>query len=306
MGRFLAYRVLGLIPTMFVIVTLSFFVIRLAPGSPFDEERAVAPEVKADLEAKYGFDRPLPMQYLIYLGNLLRFDLGLSIKYPQRSVNEIIGLGFPVTLSLAAVALVWSLLLGVTAGTIGAIRQNTIWDYSAMSTAMIGISLPTFVLGPLLVLMFSLTFFIFPPAGWGSWRHIILPGLTLGTFYAAYIARLTRGGMLEVVRSDFIRTARAKGLAERVIIWRHMFKGGLLPVVTFLGPAVAHMMVGSVVVEQIFNTPGIGPYFVVAALNRDYFLVMGIVVLESVFLLLMNLLVDLAYGFLDPRIRFGP
>ena len=305
MGRFITYRVLGLIPTMFVIVTLSFFVIRLAPGSPFDEERAVSPEVKADLEAKYGFDKSLPVQYLMYLSNLLQLDLGLSTKYPQRSVNEIIGIGFPVTLSLAAVALVWSLLLGITAGTIGAVRQNTAWDYSAMSAAMIGISLPTFVLGPLLVLLFSLTFFMLPPAGWGSWRHIILPGLTLGSFYAAYIARLTRGGMLEVVRSDFIRTARAKGLSERLIIWRHMFKGGLLPVVTFLGPAVAHMMVGSVVVEQIFNTPGIGPYFVVAATNRDYFLVMGIVVLESIFLLLMNLCVDLAYGFLDPRIRFG-
>jgi oligopeptide transport system permease protein len=219
-------------------------------------------------------------------------------------VNEIIAIGFPVTLSLAFIALIWSLLLGITAGIIGAIRQNTVWDYSAMTAAMVGISLPTFVLGPLLVLLFSLTFLILPPAGWGSWRHILLPGITLGTAYAAYIARLTRAGMLEVVRSDFVRTARAKGLSEKLIVWRHMLRGGLLPVATFLGPAIAHMMVGSVVVEKIFNTPGIGPYFVDAAFNRDHFLVMGIVLLESVFLLGMNLVVDVAYGFLDPRIRY--
>ncbi len=293
-----------MVPTLWIIITLSFFVIRLAPGSPFSAERAIAPEVKADLEAKYGFDKPLLTQYMRYMGNLLRGDLGLSTKYPQRSVNEIIWLGFPVTLTLAAVALVWALLLGVTAGIIGAVRQNTVWDYGAMSAAMIGISIPTFVLGPLLVLLFSLTMFIFPPAGWGTWRHVVLPAITLGTIRAGYIARLTRAGMLEVVRSDFVRTAHAKGLPERLIIWRHMLKGGMLPVVTYLGPAIAFMMVGSVVVEKIFNTPGIGPYFVDAAFNRDYFLVMGILVLESVFLLGMNLLVDIAYGFLDPRIRY--
>ena len=230
-----------------------------------------------DLEAKYGFDRPLLAQYGTYLANLARFDLGMSTKYPQMSVAEIIGLGFPVTLQLAAVALVWALLIGVNAGIIGALRQNTGWDHGAMAIAMIGISLPTFVLGPLLILVFSLTLYLFPPALWGTWKHIILPGITLGTVYAAYIARLTRGGMLEIVRSDFVRTARAKGLSELVITWRHMLKGGLLPVVTFLGPTVANMMVGSVVIEKIFATPGIGPYLVDAAFNRDYFLVMGIV-----------------------------
>lgn len=304
MGRFVIRRIIGIVPTLWIIVTMSFFVIRLAPGSPFSEERAVAPEVQADLEAKYGFDKPLAVQYLRYMGNLLRGDLGLSTKYPQRSVNDIIWLGFPVTLTLASFALVWALLLGVTAGIIGAVRQNTGWDYSAMAAAMVGISIPTFVLGPLLVLLFSLTLFILPPAGWGTWKHVILPAVTLGTIRAGYIARLTRAGMLEVVRSDFVRTAHAKGLSERLIIWRHMLKGGMLPVVTYLGPAIAFMMVGSVVVEKIFNTPGIGPYFVDAAFNRDYFLVMGILVLESVFLLGMNLLVDIAYGFLDPRIRY--
>jgi oligopeptide transport system permease protein len=304
MGRYFLRRVLQLVPTLFVIVSLSFFIIRLAPGSPFASERALPAEVLRDLEAKYGFDRPLLQQYGTYLANLAHFDLGMSTKYPQMSVSEIIRLGFPVTVQLAAVALLWALLIGVNAGILGALRQNTGWDYGAMTIAMIGISLPTFVLGPLLILVFALTLYLFPPALWGTWRHIILPGITLGTVYAAYIARLTRGGMLEIVRSDFVRTARAKGLSELVITWRHMLKGGLLPVVTFLGPTVANMMVGSVVIEKIFATPGIGPYLVDAAFNRDYFLVMGIVVLFSVLLLTMNLLVDLAYGFLDPRIRY--
>jgi oligopeptide transport system permease protein len=304
MLAFALRRLLGLIPTLLIVVTLSFFVIRLAPGSPFSTERDVPDEILADLEAKYGLDQPLMVQYFRYLKNLVQGDLGLSYKYPQRQVSEIIALGFPVTVALATVALLWALLLGIGAGIIGAVRQNTGWDYTAMAGAMIGISLPTFVLGPLLVLVVSLTLLLLPPAGWGTWRHVILPGITLGTVYAAYIARLTRGGMLEVVRSDYIRTARAKGLRESLVIWRHMLKGGLLPVVTFLGPAVAHLMVGSVVIEKIFATPGIGPYFVDAAFNRDYTLVMGIVLLESTFLLLMNLAVDLAYGFLDPRIRF--
>ena len=304
MGRFILRRVLQLVPTLFVIVSISFFIIRLAPGSPFTSERAIPPEVLADLEAKYGFDRPLMAQYGMYLGNLLRGDLGMSTKYPQMSVTEIIRLGFPVTLQLGAVALIWALLLGVNGGIIGALRQNTKWDHGAMAVAMVGISLPTFVLGPLLILVFALSLYIFPPGLWGTWRHILLPGITLGTAYAAYIARLTRGGMLEVVRSDFVRTARAKGLGDLVITWRHMLKGGLLPVVTFLGPSTANMLVGSVVIEKIFATPGIGPYLVDAAFNRDYFLVMGIVLLYSLFLLTMNLVVDLVYGFLDPRIRF--
>lgn len=304
MMRFAIRRVLELIPTLLVIVIASFLVIRLAPGSPFSSERAVPPEVLADLEARYGFDQPLHVQLTNYLIRLAHGDLGLSTKYPQRTVNEIIADGFPATLALGSLALGWALLIGITAGIVGAVRQNTALDHLAMAGAMIGISVPAFVLGPLLVLLLSLTLYALPPAGWGTWRHVILPGITLGTVYAAYIARLTRGGMLEVVRSDFVRTARAKGLSEFTIITRHMLRGGLLPVVTYLGPAIASIMVGSVVVEKIFATPGIGPYFVDAAFNRDYFLVMGIVVMDSVFLLVMNLLVDLAYGYLDPRIRY--
>jgi oligopeptide transport system permease protein len=303
--RFILRRFVELVPTALVIVAASFALVRLAPGSPFSSEREIPPEVLRELDAKYGFDRPLPEQFARYLGNLLRGDLGLSTKYPQRSVNEIIADGFPVTLSLAAVALVWALLVGITAGVIGAVRQNTVWDHAAMTAALVGISIPSFVLGPMLVLLVSLRWHLLPPAGWGDWRHVILPGLTLGTIYAASIARLTRGGMLEVVRSDFVRTARAKGLSERLVIWRHMLRGGLLPVVSYLGPAIANMLTGSVVVEKIFNVPGIGPYLVDAAFNRDYFLVMGIVILYAGFLLVMNLLVDVVYGLLDPRIEYS-
>jgi oligopeptide transport system permease protein len=304
MVRFILRRLLGLIPTLLVIVVLSFFIIRLAPGSPFASERGIPSEVLVDLKARYGFDRPMYEQLMRYLVALLHGDLGLSTKYPQRSVNEIIADGFPATLLLGSVALAWSLVFGIAAGIVAAVRQNTRWDHGLMTLAMLGISAPTFVLGPLLVLLLSLTIYALPPAGWGGVRHVVLPGLTLGAYYAASIARLTRGGMLEVIRSDYVRTARAKGLSEPVIVLRHMLRGGLLPVVSFLGPAIANLMVGSVVVEKIFATPGIGPYFVDAAFNRDYFLVMGIVVLYSVFLLAMNLVVDVAYGLMDPRIRY--
>jgi oligopeptide transport system permease protein len=305
MLSFVLRRILGMVPTLIVIVIVSFLVIRLAPGSPFASERGIPAEVLVDLKAKYGFDRPMHEQLLRYLASLAHGDLGLSTKYPQRTVNEIIADGFPATVLLGSMALVWALLVGITAGILGAVRQNSAWDYSLMTLAMLGISVPTFVLGPLLVLLFALTIYALPPAGWGELRHVVLPALTLGSAYSAYIARLTRAGMLEVVRADYVRTARAKGLSEPVIVLRHMLRGGLLPVVTFLGPAIADLLVGSVIVEKIFATPGIGPYFVDAAFNRDYFLVMGIVVLYSAFLLVMNLLVDVAYGLMDPRIRYS-
>lgn len=305
MRRFVVRRLIELVPTALVIIMLSFALVRLAPGSPFASEKDIPPQVKQALEAKYGFDRPLHEQFFRYVGRLLQGDLGPSTKYPSRSVNEIIADGLPATLTLGAVALAWALLVGITAGIIGAVRHNTVWDHAAMAAALVGISIPSFVLGPVLVLVVSLRWHLLPPAGWGGWHHVILPGLTLGTIYAASIARLTRGGMLEVVRSDFIRTARAKGLSERLVIWRHMLKGGLLPVVSYLGPAIAGIFTGSIVVEKIFNVPGIGPYFVDAAFNRDYFLVMGIVVVDAAILLVMNLVVDVVYGLLDPRIEYS-
>ena len=304
MKRFLVRRLLGLPPTMLVIVTLAFFLVRLAPGGPFSSDKAVPPEVLAELEARYALDKPLLTQYRVFLGNAVRGDLGMSMKYQNRSVNEIIADGFPATLAVGAVAIVWALLIGITAGVIGAVKQNTAWDYAAMSFAMIGISIPSFVLGPLLALVFALTLYVLPPAGWGSWRHLLLPGIALGTAFAAQIARLTRSGLLEVIRQDFVRTARAKGLPESLVIWRHALKGGLIPVVSYLGPMIAYVFTGSVVIEKIFATPGIGTYFVDSALNRDLTLTLGMVVFYAAFLLLANLAVDLAYGFLDPRVRY--
>ncbi|MCB0308586.1 MAG: ABC transporter permease subunit [Bdellovibrionales bacterium] len=303
MSLFIAKRALSCLITIFIIITASFFTVRLAPGSPFSSERDIPPEVLNNLKAKYGLDQPIEKQFVHYLENLLQGDLGLSTKYP-RSVNEIIAISLPKTLQLGTIAVLWALLIGISAGVFAAIRQNTAWDYSFMAIAMIGISVPSFVLGPILILVFSLYLYWFPPGGWGSFEHMILPGITLGTVYAAYIARLTRAGMLEIIRTDFVRTAKAKGLKESYIIWKHVMKGGLIPTITYLGPAIASMMTGSVVVEKIFNTPGIGPYFVDAAFNRDYFLIMGIVIVYSTFLLGMNFLVDLLYGYLDPRIRY--
>jgi oligopeptide transport system permease protein len=304
MLRLILRRLLTAIPTLGAIVSLSFFVIRLAPGSPFATERNIPPEVRQALERRYHFDEPMFRQYLRYMKNLVfHLDLGLSTKYPRFSISELVAMSLPHTLLLGVTALVWALLVGLSAGVVGAIRQNTRWDYGAMGLAMIGISLPTFVLGPLLVLCFSLSFFWLPPAGWGGARHLVLPAITLGTVYAAYLARLTRSGMLEVIRQDFVRTVMAKGLPERLVLMRHALRGGLMPVVSFLGPMLAQLFTGSVVVEMIFNVPGMGPYFVTAAANRDYFLVMGLVLVYSTLLIFMNLVVDILYGILDPRIR---
>jgi oligopeptide transport system permease protein len=304
MALFIAKRLVGMLVTLLVIVTLSFFMMRSAPGSPFSAERDVPVEVLQALQAKYGFDKPLHEQYFQYLGNLAKGDLGLSIKYTNRTVNEIIKISLPKTMMIGGLALAFAICFGMGAGMIAAVFQNTKWDYSVMSLAMVGISVPALVSGPLLILIFALGLGWFPTSGWGSFKHLILPAITLGSGYAAYIARLTRGGMLEVIRSNYIRTAHAKGLSEKVVVLKHALKGGILPVVTFMGPAVAGIMVGSVVVEKIFNTPGMGPYFVDAAFNRDYFLLMGVVIVYAVFLLVLNLLVDIVYGFIDPRIRY--
>jgi oligopeptide transport system permease protein len=302
---FLIRRVLLFIPTLWVIATLTFFMMRLAPGGPFLSEREIPPGVKAQLEKKYGLDRPLHEQYLSFLANAARLDFGPSYKYPARQVREIIFEAFPVSAELGAWALALSLLIGVPIGVIAALRQNTALDFAAMGTALIGVSIPNFVIGPVLVLSGALTLYLFPPALWQGPESRVLPVLTLSGAYIAYIARLTRAGMLEVMRQDFIRTAFAKGLPDRVVVFKHALKLGILPVVSYLGPATARIIMGSIVVETIFAIPGLGRYLVTAAFNRDYTLVLGVVLFYAAFLMALNLIVDVAYTWLDPRVEMA-
>jgi oligopeptide transport system permease protein len=296
-------RLAGFLPVLFVIVSVSFFMMRLAPGGPFDQERALPEQVRANIEARYHLDEPLWRQYFRYLGNVARADLGPSFRYPDRSVNELLTLGFPVSLTLGLCALAIALTLGGTVGVLAALQPNGLVDYLTMSFTLCGVSVPNFVLGPILMLIFALNLGWLPVAGWGTWRHLIMPSVTLGTFYAAYVARLTRAGMLEIIGQDFIRTARGKGLREVTVVVRHALPGAILPVVTYLGPASAAVLTGSVVVETIFSIPGIGRYFVGSALNRDYTMVLGTVVFYSALLLLFNLIVDVLYAYLDPRVQ---
>lgn len=304
MGSYILKRLAGTFFVLLIIITFCFFMIRIAPGGPFDQEKALPPEIMRNIEKKYHFDEPLLKQYWRYTsGVVFHFDLGPSYKYPSRTVNEFIVAGLPITLQLGFNALLVAIMIGVGTGLIAALRQNTRWDYVAMAMAMIGVSIPSFVMAPLLQLFFGLQLGLFPVAGWDSIHHMVLPSLALGFLYAAYIARLTRGGMLEVTRQDYVRTARAKGLKEKTIVVRHMLKGGLLPVVSFMGPAAASLLTGSLVIEKIFDIPGIGRHFVNSALNRDYTMTMGMVILYAALLLVFNVIVDVAYTFLDPRIR---
>jgi oligopeptide transport system permease protein len=295
--------VAGFLPVLFVIVSLSFFIMRLAPGGPFDQDRALPEQVRANIEARYHLSDPLWKQYLRYLGDVLHGDLGPSFRYPDRTVNELLGLGLPVSLLLGVCAMAVALCLGGTAGVLAGVRRNSLADYCTMSCALFGVSIPNFVLGPILMLVFALGLGWLPVAGWGTWRHLVLPSFTLGAFYAAYVARLTRAGVLEVIGQDFIRTARAKGLREVTVVLRHALPSAILPVVTYLGPASAAVLTGSVVVETVFSIPGIGRYFVGGALNRDYTMVLGTVVSYSVLLVCFNLVVDILYAYLDPRVQ---
>jgi len=303
MLRFIAVRILQTVPVLWVIVTATFFMIRFAPGGPFTAEKAVSPEILRNLEAHYGLNRPLYRQYLDYVGSLLRGDLGPSFKYPNRTVNEIIADKLPVSLELGALALAVALLAGLGLGILAAVRRNSWVDTVASSLALTGICVPAFVLGPLLILLFAVHLGWFNASGWEEPIDRVLPSLTLGAAYAAYIARLTRGGMLEVLGQDYIRTARAKGASEGRIVFRHALRGGLLPVISFLGPAAAGILTGSFVVETIFQIPGIGREFVNSAFNRDYTLVLGTVILYAAFVIGMNLLVDVAQAWLNPRLR---
>lgn len=304
MLRFIARRLLETIPVLFIIITATFFMIRFVPGGPFTSEKAVTPEILRNLEAHYGLDKPLFRQYLDYLGSLAQGDFGPSFKYPNRTVNEIIADKLPVSLELGLLSLTVALLLGLPLGVIAAVKRNTIFDYLCSSAAMIGICVPTFVLGPLMVLIFAIHLGWFNASGWYLPVDRVLPAATLGLVYAAYIARLTRGGMLEVLHQDYIRTARAKGASEFRVIFRHALRGGLLPVVSFLGPAIAGILTGSFVIETIFQIPGLGREFVNSAFNRDYTLVLGTVILYAGLIILLNLLVDIAQVWLNPKLKF--
>lgn len=303
MIRYILQRVFTFVPVLFVIATLVFFMARLAPGGPFDRERSVPPEALAAINAYYNLDAPLFEQYIDYMKGLIQGDLGPSFKKPSRTVNEWILMRFPVSLELGIYALGVALLIGVVAGLIASLRPNSWADYVPMSMAMIGICVPTFVLGPLLVLVFGLWLGWFPVYGWEDPLDKVLPSLTLGASYAAYIARLTRGGMLEVLAQDFIRTARAKGLSEGAVVLKHGLRGGIQPVISFVGPAAANMLSGSFVIETIFQIPGLGREFVQAAFNRDYTMILGSVLFYAVLILIFNLLVDIAIALLDPRLR---
>jgi oligopeptide transport system permease protein len=304
MFRFIARRILESIPVLFVVATVTFFMVRFAPGGPFSSERKVSPEILMNLEAHYGLDKPLFQQYLQYLSDLARGDLGPSFKYANWTVNELIAMSFPVSMELGCWALLVALALGLSAGIIAAVKPNTKADYIPMSLAMAGISLPTFVMGPLLILFFALTLNWFNASGWDFARDRVLPALTLGAYYAAYIARLSRSGMLEILNQDYIRTARAKGASDQRIVFKHALRGGILPVVSFLGPGIAGLLTGSFIVETIFQIPGLGRFFVTSAFNRDYTMLSGAVIFYATSIILLNLIVDILQVWLNPRARF--
>jgi oligopeptide transport system permease protein len=302
--HYILRRLAVMVPVFFLVVAMVFFMIRFAPGGPFDSERQVPPEIMKNLEAKYNLDQPLIVQFGMYLRDLAHFDLGPSFKYANRTVNEIIAESFPVSVELGLLALMWALIIGVGAGMVAALKPNSALDYFPMSFSILGICLPTFVIGPLLVLCFGVWLEWLPVAGWNTWEDRILPSLTLGFAYAAYISRLTRGGFMEVRNQDFVRTARAKGLTEGQILLKHSLKGGLLPVVSYMGPALAGIISGALVTETIFNIPGLGKYFIQSAVNRDYTMVMGTALLYFALIFIANFLVDIAYALLDPRVKY--
>ncbi len=328
MLSFIIRRLLIIIPMALIVITVTWGLIRVAPGNFYSGEKKLPKAVEMNIRKKYGLDQPMGWQYLRMLGNTTcrtmdddetttngvqfglagyRFkclDFGDSLKYQGQSVNEIIERHLPYSATIGILAYLLALLIGLTAGTVAALKQNSAFDYGSMSLAMLGLSVPNFVVGPLLVLLFAFTLYLVPAARWGGISSIVLPVITLSAIYAAYIARLTRAGMLEVMRSDYIRTARAKGLDEKTVLFRHALRGGIIPVVSFTGPALAGLLAGTVVVEKVFALPGLGDIFIKSVLNRDEPLTLGIVAFISILIMLFNLAVDIAYGFLDPRIRY--
>jgi oligopeptide transport system permease protein len=306
MLNFIIRRLVVIFPMVLIVVTLTWGLIRLAPGNFYTGEKRIPPAIQENIKKKYGLDKPWYVQYGRMMGNIVRGDFGTSLSYPGQSVNQILARTLPVSATLGLTAYLLALVIGLVAGTLAALRQNSRLDYASMGLAMLGISMPNFVLGPLLVLIFSLTLYWLPPARWEGFpsRSMILPVLTLSAIYMAYVARLTRSGMLEVLRSDYVRTARAKGLSETQVILRHVMRGGIMPVVSFTGPVLALLITGTVVIERIFALPGLGNYFLNANLARDEPLIIGIVAFISIIILVFNLLVDISYAFIDPRIRY--
>ncbi len=305
MLNFILRRLLIIIPMALLVVTLTWGLIRLAPGNFYISERALPPAVEKNIREKYGLDKPWYEQYGLMMLNIVKLDFGESLRYSGQSVNEIIYRHFPYSATIGFLAYVLALFIGLAVGLIAALKQNSAFDYGSMAFAMLGLSVPNFVLGPILVLVFSLWLFILPPARWGGGiSSLVLPVITLAAIYMAYIARLTRAGMLEVMRSDYIRTARAKGLNEKTVLLKHGLRGGIIPVVSFTGPALASLLAGTVVVEKVFAIPGLGNIFIQSVLNRDEPLILGIVAFLSILIMIFNLVVDISYGFLDPRIRY--
>ncbi len=306
MGRYIVRRLLWMIPVLFFISIVTFALAHAVPGGPFNREHALPAEIIANLNRYYGLDKPVYQQYIDYMGRIItKFDFGPSYASRSRTVNDIFAAHLPVSMQLGICALLIALGIGVPLGVLAALKQNSLWDYLGMGVAVFGISVPSIVLGPLLIWIFALGLGWLPVAGWGTPAQIIMPAVALGLGSSALIARLTRASMLQVVREDYIRTARSKGLTERMIMVRHALKNAFIPVATILGPMFAALVTGTFVVEQIFGIPGMGKYFITSITNRDYPVVMGTILLYAVFLVLANLAVDITYGFLDPRIRYA-
>lgn len=305
MIQFVLRRLLSAIPTIFIVVTISFFMMRFAPGGPFNLERPLAPQTMANVMKTYGLDQPLWKQYFTYLANAAQGNLGPSFVYKDNTVAELIGNALPYSIELGLWALALAVIGGVILGTMAALKQNSWLDYMLMATATIGVTVPNFVMGPVLTLIFAIILGWLPAGSWGdgSFRFLVLPVIALGLPQLAVFARLTRGSMIEAMNTDHLRTARAYGLPPRVVIGTHAMRGAMLPVLTYLGPCAAALLTGSAVVETIFAIPGVGRYFVLGSLNRDYTLVMGTVILIAVFVILFNLIVDILYGLIDPRVR---
>ncbi|WP_297482332.1 oligopeptide ABC transporter permease OppB [uncultured Photobacterium sp.] len=306
MIKFIAKRIFEAIPTLLVLITISFFLMRFAPGNPFTSDRPLPPEVLANIEAKYGLDKPVFEQYTTYLGNIVQGDLGPSFKYKDFTVNELVSKALPVSAKIGFFAFIFALVMGVFVGTLAALKQNTWLDYTIMSTAMAGVVMPSFILAPVLIYIFAINLQWLPAGGWqdGSFKFVILPMLGMALLYVATFARITRGSMIETLNSNFIRTARAKGLSYHHIILKHALRPALLPVVSYMGPAFVGIITGSVVIETIFGLPGIGKLFVNAAFNRDYSLVLGITILIGSLTIIFNAIVDIVLATIDPKIRY--